>query len=163
MSESKPVELDGYNGLRVRLVNDTPENREIFSRITTNIDALMEILDNDFNDIPEVRNLLTRFNADNIYENVPTVWSDDTSYTLDKSQLHVCTTCGKTRRKYHDFSLIFHVVLHELAHYGIDEHDHPPQFWKFFAFLQLLCEKYGIEPIYVPTEKITYCNNVDIE
>ena len=109
--------------------------------------------------VDAVRNLLRRYNPDNLAENSPHDVSGDSSYCLDKGA--VIALCLRRRRadvprgalgalggrigigntdstivgELHDLDTLTFVTLHELAHTAIDDIDHPPKFWSTFKFL----------------------------
>ena len=113
--------------------------------------------------VDAVRNLLRRYNPDNLAENSPHDVTGDSSYCLDKGA--VIALCLRQRRadakkplgaigaiggaisgaingtdytvvdKLHDIDTLLFVTLHELAHTAIDDVDHPPKFWSTFKFL----------------------------
>jgi len=82
--------------------------------------------------------LLERYNPDNLAENSPRAPEGDTSYTVGKgATLALCLReKGPARAHgFHDLETLTFVTLHELTHIAIEDHDHPPRFWRAFRFL----------------------------
>ena len=112
-----------------------------------------------------VRQLLARYNPDNLAENSPKDPSGDTSYTLDKGA--IVAICLRERDRahddIHDLGTLTFVTLHEMAHIAVDDIDHPPRFWSAFRFLLEEAEAAGIytSPRYAQAPR-RYCGvNID--
>lgn len=85
-----------------------------------------------------VKNLLSRYNPDNLTENSPNDPEGDTAYSLDKGA--IVAICIRDKRpehfgQIHDIGILTFVTIHEMAHIAIDAFDHPPEFWSTFKFL----------------------------
>lgn len=82
-----------------------------------------------------VRNMLKKYNPDNIVENSPFDPEGDTSYTIDKgAKLALCIRSNKNG-EIHDHNTLMFVLLHELSHIAVDVDGHPPVFWSTFKFI----------------------------
>ena len=102
-----------------------------------------------------VKNMLARYNPDNLAENSPLDETGDSSYCLDKGA--VIAICMRTREtkprngipampvgQLHDLNTLIFVTLHEIAHTAIEDIDHPPKFWSTFRFILEEAELSGI-------------------
>jgi hypothetical protein len=88
-----------------------------------------------------------------------------TTYTIDKSEMHICLRTRDEREKIYDIDLLMYVVLHELAHlcnytrFGAPIQGHGLEFKKIFKFL--VQEAIGLD-IYEYTDysktPSEYCN-----
>lgn len=76
----------------------------------------------------------------------------DSSYTLDKTSVHVCLT--DENGNYYSDNTLMHVILHELAHVRSKSIGHTPEFHDNFADMLEKAEKVGLyDPnISVPTD-----------
>jgi len=81
-----------------------------------------------------VQRILKNYNPETIVETNPIV-SQDTSYTIDKTKLHVCMREKKPPYKVHEVDDLMFVVLHEIAHMGNISWGHGPDFWATFKFI----------------------------
>lgn len=74
-----------------------------------------------------VRNLLRRYNPDNLAENSPDDPSKDTSYVQDKGSIvAICLReRGSPNNPIHNLDMLTFVTLHEMSHIAIDDIDHP--------------------------------------
>ena len=92
------------------------------------------------------RNLLARYNPDNLAENSPRDPTGDTAYSLDKGA--VLAICLRSRTDpaagLHAAELLSFVMLHEMAHVAVDVLDHPPEFWRTFRWLLEEAEEAGL-------------------
>jgi len=79
-----------------------------------------------------VTNILSRYNQDNIIENVARPHS--TSFTIDKGS--ITGVCVKNPNgQYIDINTLVFVMLHEISHLAIASIDHTDEFWATFAFI----------------------------
>ena len=74
---------------------------------------------------------------------------DETAYTLNKQYIRFCLRDPLMDNSIHSLSLLQFVALHELAHMGIDIHDHEKEFWEAFKFLLVESVEAGL---YVPED-----------
>ena len=74
--------------------------------------------------------------------NKTTFHCGDSSYTLDKSSVHLCLI-DETGNYYSDNTLM-HVILHELAHVKTDSIGHTPEFHQNFQELLEKAEQVGL-------------------
>jgi hypothetical protein len=98
---------------------------------------------NDNQIVDSVNKILNRYNPDNLIENSPKD-KQDTSYTLNKGSTIAFCLREKKDSSLHDINTLLFVGMHELAHIGIDDNEHPPKFWKMFKFLLQEAEDAGI-------------------
>lgn len=99
-------------------------------------------------------NILNRYDPDQLSESSPKNPEGDTSYTLDKGALlALCLrekdpsrTGDPDTHDLHDSLTLLFVIVHELAHLGVDSTDHPPEFWQCFKFLLSECSQADIVP-----------------
>ena len=101
-----------------------------------------------------VRNIVDRYNPDRFVESSPKNPEGDTSYTLFKGSL--VAICLREKNPagignpntydIHTATILWFVTVHELAHLGIDETGHPPEFWSCFKFLLQECEEASLVP-----------------
>lgn len=105
------------------------------------------------------RNLLARYNPDNVFENSPHNNNGDTSYTIDKgAQLALCLRSKSAGSNLHHINILMFVKFHELTHIGSDVKDHPPEFWSAFKFvLQEAVECGTYRPVNYSTNPEEYC------
>ena len=90
-----------------------------------------------------VKNILDRYDPDNLAEGSPLNRSGDTSYVTNKGEEFVMCLREKDPREtgspdkhdFHDMLTLCFVKAHELAHLGVDVRQHPPEFWECFKFL----------------------------
>lgn len=81
-----------------------------------------------------VKNMLQRYNPDNLMEVSPNNPDGDTAYSLDKGA--IMAICLRSHSgELHDLDVITFVAFHELAHIAIDAIDHPLEFWQAFKFI----------------------------
>ena len=92
--------------------------------------------------------LVERYNPQNLIEVSP-INTDSTSYTINKGQ--VLALCLRNehmpRWVFYDINTLTFVLIHELAHLSINEHQHIPKFWNAFRHLLFVAAEIGI---YVP-------------
>lgn len=83
-----------------------------------------------------VKNIIKRYSPDVLKENNP-ITTDNTSYVLNKGdEIAFCLREKDSGfNRFHDVESLKFVVLHELAHLGMDEYGHELDFWKAFHFL----------------------------
>lgn len=103
------------------------------------------------------RRLLERYDQNVLQENIPTNIKY-TSYVLNKGDEIAFCLKKKEDGSMHEFNDIQFVVLHELAHLGIEHFGHTRLFWATFEFLITEAMQAGL---YTPKEyqkhNITYC------
>lgn len=58
------------------------------------------------------------------------LYSGKKSYTINKSQVFICTKDKKGR--YYNRNMLMYVLLHEIAHMECDELNHTPKFYTIF-------------------------------
>lgn len=108
------------------------------------------------------RNILARYNPDNIYESSPHNAMGDTSFTVQKGKVLAMCVRDKNDNIEPLDKLIF-VNIHEMAHIAIDDVDHNKLFWQTFKFLLWSA---AISGIYMSPDfrnsPTTYCGEMNI-
>ena len=94
----------------------------------------------------QVRRLLTLYQTDKLEENLPSMSSKETSFTIGKGvKVKLCLRDKSPERRLYDINMIMFVAVHELAHIACDERvigdPHTEKFWAIFRFLLLECER----------------------
>lgn len=106
-----------------------------------------------------VDNMLHRYNADVLVENVP--WSiNETSYTKEKgSMMAICLREKQTgEHKIDEYDNILFVGLHELTHVSTNVKDHNPPFWHIFKVLLREAKDAGVyKPINYEQNPMNAC------
>lgn len=105
------------------------------------------------------KNLLERYNPDNVFENSPHNSNGDTSYTINKgAKLALCLRSKSEGSNLHHINILMFVKFHELTHIGSDVKDHPPEFWSAFKFvLQEAVECRTYTPVNYSLRPEEYC------
>ena len=91
-----------------------------------------------------IKKLLARYNFDNLVENSPTNFKNDTSYTINKGSVLALCLRDKKTNKIHDLNTLTFVALHEMTHIALEDVNHPRSFWVLFKFLLKEAEKSGV-------------------
>lgn len=102
---------------------------------------------------PVTKLILRRYDPDSKKENSPLNSSGTTSYTVNKGEMIYFCLRSKETLKLHNINELMFVAIHELAHVGCYEKQHPPIFWRTFKFLLQNAVEAGV---YIPIE---YYNN----
>lgn len=145
---------------------------DMLSKINLFVKYLLEYLSSKYTDpnTKEYRimdNIRNRYDIDSLKENNP-LTTNDTSYILNKGdEIAFCLREKESGNyKLHNFSDIKFVVLHELAHLGLDRYGHTEDYWKTFYFLLHEANNAGLyEPIdySMPNNALSYCGvNVNV-
>lgn len=107
-----------------------------------------------------VRNLLYRYNPDNIRENWSTSTSD-TSFVKSKGEdIAFCLTDPLNDNKIHSLETIWFVKLHEMSHLADTDtsSEHKKEFWRIFKFILEQAQKAGLyNPQDYSQSPISYC------
>lgn len=91
------------------------------------------------------KNLLMRYDVNNLRENSPLNSERDTSYTINKGDIiAICIRSREGANQIHDYGTILFVVLHEITHISISSYDHPEEFWETFKFILMEAEESGL-------------------
>ena len=77
-------------------------------------------------------NLGSRYKS-KLQEAVPE--KDNTSYTVDKKETHVCLNSRDSSQKLYDINLLMYVCIHEISHQACDSIGHTPEFYEVFEYL----------------------------
>lgn len=99
------------------------------------------------------------YKPQNITENVPSFFNNDTSYVIDKGTSYaICLRHGDNKQLFHDMNTITFVAIHELAHLMNISFGHDYSFWCCFKFLLENAIEIGIyQPINYKKNNIDYC------
>jgi predicted DNA-binding protein (MmcQ/YjbR family) len=111
--------------------------------------------------VKQVKNLLVRYNPDNIIENSPKI-KGESSYTINKGNLIAMCLRNKDDPEYdvHDFESVMFAYLHEIAHVTTDVKQHEPGFWETFKWLLGEAEEAGVyKNIDFAKTPINYCGH----
>lgn len=106
-----------------------------------------------------VYNLLQRYNIDALRENNPSS-TRDTSFVLNKGdEIAFCLRKKHSSdEQFHEIETMKFIILHELAHLGLDSYGHGQQFWRTFHFLTHEAKEAGLyEPIDYGNNNMIYC------
>jgi hypothetical protein len=124
-------------------------------QVHDNVTTLINHLNKHYGNTDNVRireglyRLNNRYHINRLIENVPSIFSTDTSYTINKGELLlICMRYKNQPNKFHDINLIMFVVTHELAHIFSVSYQHLPEFWQNFKFLlkeAIKCKIYEYE------------------
>jgi hypothetical protein len=114
--------------------------------------------------------LLRKYSPDALAENSPLDPEKETSFTENKGSLvAIClrtsveTAGGGVDYRLQDINTLMFVTIHEMAHIGIVEIDHPPNFWRTFRFLLEEAVACGIyAPVDYSVHTVRYCNRLVI-
>jgi len=105
-----------------------------------------------------IRNILDRYNPDNLAENSPLNIDGDSSYTINKGSLIALCLRDPKKLSIYDINILMFVFIHELSHLAINDTGHTDKFWSVFKLLLLEGEKSGI--YYSPNfniNPVNYC------
>ena len=129
---------------------------EINKRVVILIDYLDSKYKDDFSKNYFIRKLKSNYNPNILSE--AAIDKRYTTYTIDKSNMHVCLRNRDSLEKVYDINLLMYVILHELAHlcnYNINGEaiiGHGEEFKRIFKLLI-------IESIYIGIYKYEDYNN----
>jgi hypothetical protein len=110
--------------------------------------------------IERVEFLLSNYNPDGIFENVPS-GNEGTSYVDDKGRVFAICLREKLsgRNDFHDVEDLKFVLIHEMAHMATKEIGHDKPFWINFKFLLKEAKEAGIyEPRDYEKNPMNYCS-----
>jgi hypothetical protein len=103
--------------------------------------------------------LLQNYNPDTIFENHPKP-GDDTSFVTNKGEeFGVCLREKQTgNNEFHDVNIMQFVLLHEMAHLGVESYGHGYEFWSTMKFLITEANQAGLHtPIDYSIHPQFYC------
>jgi len=100
------------------------------------------------------------FIANNLQENLPSIFDKDTSYTINKGEIFaLCLRFVDNKDEFHDFNTIMFVAIHELSHLFSKTYGHNTEFWTNFRFLLKQAVEIGLyKPINYKLHKKPYCS-----
>lgn len=144
------------NGDTVNIIpdfDDKEKSAKLFLQLELTLDNLVKDFykSNPFSTFAQ--RLYKRFNKDNIQEIVYNETNKETSFTINKKDIHVCARDPNNDSKLHDINDILFVCIHELAHVGCESIGHTEEFWENFEILL----KFSIEKKYYKNKN--YCKN----
>lgn len=123
--------------------DDNQKAADMLDHLNTKVITLLKHLKKNYKNWKVTKNLLNRYNSDNIKENSPYDLTNDTSYTISKGEL-LALCLRNDDGVLHDENTLTFVILHELTHIGIDEKNHPPVFWDTFKVILEIAESIGL-------------------
>jgi hypothetical protein len=98
-----------------------------------------------------------------LVENSPRNFASETSYSVEKGGL-LAICLRNAGGKFHDFSTLQYVLLHELSHIGLTVEHHPPEFWRAFKFLLGEAAESGhYKPVDYSKTPVKYCGELQME
>ena len=160
---------------RQYLVNnkkDKQQSADTLARLTKNlkkfIECLVEKKNKNKNKYKKeqqqgIDRLNKNFNPDNVIENVGSIediFSNSTSYSLNKGKQIVFCIRSKETNKIHNDNLLMFVGLHELGHLMSSSIGHTKEFWANFKFLlqeAIDCGQYQYKNNHFKETPTEYC------
>lgn len=83
-----------------------------------------------------VRNLLSRYNPEVLFETDPQNIMGETSSTIKKGKkMYLCLRFRENPKELVSYDALIYVLLHEIGHVASDVWGHPPKFWSIFKFI----------------------------
>ncbi len=172
MPDYRTIVIDGRKWNVIADYDNAPEAAALLAAVHRDMLAFMKYLIAKYRitQIPAVEpadmdlftivsTLVKNYNPDEFYENDPR-FSSETSYTKGKgASMYICLRHRADPKQLVDRSMLFFVILHEMAHIGnYNGWAHKPRFWEVFKFLLTEAKNSGI---YVPVNYAkapgTYC------
>lgn len=140
-----------------QVLDDTEENMAETSRtiaeIHTRITALIEFMGPS----DKIANALRQKYAFNTISEA-VIQAGYSSYTVDKSRIHLCMRTRDTERKIYDVNTLMYVVLHELAHLVSVSVGHTDEFKDIFRHLVVKAIDAGLYTrVDYSVKNIDYC------
>lgn len=122
-------------------------------------DILVNTLIAEYPDKPYTKLLKQRWGIEKLNEADPT--SNLTAYTTDKSSISLCLRKNKGvfGDNLIDGNTLSYVLVHEMAHLGVNVQDHPPEFWSTFKELANVATEAGVFTyVNYSSKPVTYCS-----
>jgi hypothetical protein len=119
----------------VRNTVNKQQAADTLGMINIKIQKLIEILKSGGNReyADNVALLVSRYSPSSLMENTLLY---DTAYTINKGEtVAVCLTTRDSAEHIYDLNTLMFVMIHELAHVGVDSVGHDEKFKKFFTYL----------------------------
>ena len=157
LNESIRGEIDPTKNNRIDIV----PNSSLYNWTQIDQDKLMKIQESEY--IQErIKQLLQRYDADDIHEISPLNKRGVTSYTENKKTLILCLRKKEIdangENELHDINTMMFVVIHELSHMMNDIWGHKMDFWVLFKFMLENAIEAGIyQPVNYAKYPIVYC------
>ena len=105
-----------------------------------------------------VKNLMDRYDMDNLIEVNPTNDEKQTAYSRNKGEEMGLCMRSKMGFGLHPMPILYFVSLHELAHMAINEYGHTDGFWATFQWLMREAIASGLlEENSIPANGFEYC------
>ena len=139
------------------MVRDLPDKQQaadLMAKIRLKLSNLKIHLEEKYPDKPQVKQLISNFEANpsRFYESTPD--SELTSYSVDNGQsVHLClrqrtskddTSQDANKESLVDENIIMFVSIHEMGHMITKSVGHGPDFWNNFAWLLKEAESIGL-------------------
>ena len=125
--------LTKYNEEVVAVAPNKQRSANLLGEIKSRMKILIDHCDKYYGDQENVKNLVTRFDPNNIQET--SLYDSGTSYTVDKGkELRLCLR-DKRDLQHHDINTLMFVGIHELAHIMSNSYGHNEEFTRNFKFL----------------------------
>ena len=117
----------------VRNVDDKQDAANLLSKMSININKLIDFLKKKYDSKP-VKRLIKKYDPSNITESSAS--SKYTSYSVNKGEkIVLCIRSRDDNAKLIDLNTLMFVTLHELAHVMTVSVGHTDEFWTNFKFL----------------------------
>ena len=113
----------------------TQESANVFANINSRILLLIEYLSKNDANNNIVQRLKYKYNNITDFIQEAIIDSDNTTYTIDKQEIHVCIRSRDAEKKIYDINLLMYVIIHELAHICNDTVGHDTNFINIFKYL----------------------------
>jgi hypothetical protein len=143
-------------------VQNLPDKQEAADMMSEIVDRLKKLITKYRDDPassadPRTKNLIDRFNPENICENEIT--ANSTSYSENKGEkIVVCLRDKEPPHRFVEINTVMFVMLHEMSHLMTTTTGHTPEFWTNFKKILQDAVSVGI---YTPTNysrsPVRYC------
>jgi hypothetical protein len=120
-----------YNVLKD--IQDPVESANILAELNAKTETLIKYLEQNNKDHIVTQCMSKKYSPSILSE--AKIQSGYTTYTINKSDIHVCVRTRDDNKKAYDINLLMYVLLHELAHVCNDTIGHDDKFKRVFSFL----------------------------
>lgn len=107
-------DVDGRT-YQVRNFKNAKDAANMMARLNQDAKKLINHLKKNYPNHVYTKNLLKGYNYE-ITEETPKNMENLTSYTIDKSELHMCLREKEDPHHIHEYNLLLYVLIHEMAH-----------------------------------------------
>lgn len=124
------------------------ESANMLAEINRRVNLLIEHLENKYKGNHIIKHLKNNYNFNKISE--AAYDTKHTTYTVNKSEMHICLRTRDQNEKVYDINLLMYVIIHELAHMcnyninGIPIIGHGREFKDIFRLLVIESISIGI-------------------